>query len=56
MPSSISSSEAVPARSKALLRVDFVRMTASDRPGVAQPVPARDIPPRPWEPKPGTCC
>src|SRR5258708_16119594 len=25
-------------------------MTACDRPGVAQPVPARDIPPRPWGP------
>jgi hypothetical protein len=42
MPSSISSSdfEAV--------RPGFVRLTASDRPGVAQPVPERDIPPRPW--------
>ena len=26
------------------------RLTASDRPGVAQPVPERDIPPRPWGP------
>lgn len=26
----------------------FVRLTASDRPGVAQPVPERDIPARPW--------
>ncbi|MGH8172406.1 MAG: hypothetical protein ACREPX_04625 [Rhodanobacteraceae bacterium] len=25
-----------------------MRLTASDRPGVAQPVPVRDIPPRPW--------
>jgi hypothetical protein len=25
-----------------------VRLTASDRPGVAQPVPERDIPPQPW--------
>src|SRR5258708_40072226 len=33
MPSSISSSE---------------RLTAADRPGVAQPVPERDIPDRPW--------
>ncbi|HKE47230.1 MAG TPA: hypothetical protein VKB52_04135 [Rhodanobacteraceae bacterium] len=24
------------------------RLTASDRPGVAQPVPVRDIPPQPW--------
>ena len=29
-------------------RPGFVRATASDRPGVAQPVPERDIPPRPW--------
>ncbi|MBC7991350.1 MAG: hypothetical protein H7Y19_17455 [Luteimonas sp.] len=25
-----------------------MRLTASDRPGVAQPVPERDIPPQPW--------
>ena len=25
-----------------------IRATASDRPGVAQPVPVRDIPPQPW--------
>lgn len=37
MPSSISSSEFV-----------YARLTASDRPGVAQPVPQRDIPARPW--------
>ncbi len=29
-------------------RAGFVRQTASDRPGVAQPVPVRDIPPQPW--------
>ena len=29
-------------------RPGFVRQTASDRPGVAQPVPVRDIPPQPW--------
>jgi hypothetical protein len=29
-------------------RPGFVRATASDRPGVAQPVPERDIPPQPW--------
>jgi hypothetical protein len=29
-------------------RPGFVRLTASDRPGVAQPVPERDIPERPW--------
>jgi hypothetical protein len=36
MPSSISSSDAA------------VRQTAADRPGVAQPVPVRDVPPLPW--------
>jgi len=30
-------------------RPGFVRLTASDRPGVAQPVPVRDIPPQPWQ-------
>jgi hypothetical protein len=30
------------------VRPGFVRLTASDRPGVAQPVPERDIPERPW--------
>jgi hypothetical protein len=50
MPSSISSSEARPVVSEVLLRAGFVRLTASDRPGVAQPVPQRDIPPRPWRP------
>ena len=30
------------------MRSGFVRQTASDRPGVAQPVPERDIPVRPW--------
>lgn len=29
-------------------RPGFVRATASDRPGVAQPVPERDVPPQPW--------
>src|SRR5512141_283030 len=29
-------------------RPGFVRPTASDRPGVAQPVPVRDIPRQPW--------
>jgi hypothetical protein len=42
MPSSISSSDIASARP------GFVRLTASDRPGVAQPVPVRDIPARPW--------
>jgi hypothetical protein len=44
MPSSISSSDTVP------IRAGFVRLTASDRPGVAQPVPEREIPGRPWRP------
>jgi hypothetical protein len=42
MPSSISSSDIT------VTRPGFVRLTASDRPGVAQPVPVRDIPARPW--------
>ncbi|HKE47231.1 MAG TPA: hypothetical protein VKB52_04140 [Rhodanobacteraceae bacterium] len=43
MPSSTSSSEAA-------LPAAFVpvRLTAADRPGVAQPVPVRDIPVQPW--------
>ncbi len=43
MPSSTSSSEHAVSE-----RPGFVRLTASDRPGVAQPVPERDIPDRPW--------
>ncbi|HWX70030.1 MAG TPA: hypothetical protein VNY25_10040 [Steroidobacteraceae bacterium] len=42
MPSSISSSDI------AITRPGFIRLTASDRPGVAQPVPVRDIPAKPW--------
>jgi hypothetical protein len=42
MRSSTSSSDVNDARP------GFVRQTASDRPGVAQPVPERDIPIRPW--------
>jgi hypothetical protein len=42
MPSSISSSDI------ATTRPGFIRLTASDRPGIAQPVPVRDIPARPW--------
>ena len=43
MHSSISSSEAAAERA-------FVpmRLTASDRPGVAQPVPVRPVPEQPW--------
>ena len=60
MPSSTSSSEAatletlllppgdVVADGAAFERPGFVRQTASDRPGVAQPVPVRDIPLQPW--------
>lgn len=40
MPSSTSSSEAV--------RDPYARETASDRPGVAQPVPVRPVPAQPW--------
>jgi hypothetical protein len=47
MPSSISSSDLANAGAEPL-RPGFVRLTASDRPGVAQPVPVRDIPQRPW--------
>jgi len=42
VPSSTSNSESIEARP------GFVRLTASDRPGVAQPVPERDIPPMAW--------
>lgn len=42
MPSSISSSD------RAITRPGFTRLTAADRPGIAQPVPVRDIPARPW--------
>jgi hypothetical protein len=31
-----------------LRRGDYARVTAADRPGVAQPVPVRDIPAQPW--------
>ena len=63
MPSSISSSDQPGAEVSGALdapattagaaperfeRSGFVRQTASDRPGVAQPVPERDIPARPW--------
>lgn len=37
-----------PADGAAFERSGFVRQTASDRPGVAQPVPVRDIPLQPW--------
>jgi hypothetical protein len=41
MASSISSSEEI-------LRDSSLRLTAADRPGIAQPVPERDIPEQPW--------
>ena len=57
MPSSISNSEqagfamasdgGIPLEER-FERPGFVRLTASDRPGVAQPVPERDIPAQPW--------
>jgi hypothetical protein len=51
MPSSISSSEALPAGA-AVTRErapdQYARHTAADRPGVAQPVPVRPVPEQPW--------
>jgi hypothetical protein len=46
MPSSISSSDVAALRGE--VRPGFVRQTAADRPGVAHPVPVREIPQRPW--------
>lgn len=50
MRSSTSSFESANAAEveRAAVPSDFERQTASDRPGVAQPVPERDIPARPW--------
>jgi hypothetical protein len=59
MPSSISSSDLAaadlatmaadgPPLAERFDRPGFVRQTAADRPGVAQPVPERDVPPQPW--------
>src|SRR5690349_9006574 len=31
-----------------LQRGDYARVTAADRPGVAQPVPVREVPSQPW--------
>ncbi len=47
MPSSTSSSDAA-AIPLVVARAASPRLTASDRPGVAQPVPERDIPEQPW--------
>ena len=30
------------------MRGDYARVTAADRPGVAQPVPVRPVPAQPW--------
>jgi len=38
-----------PGAGEHFVRPGFVRKTASDRPGVAQPVPERDVPPQPWQ-------
>lgn len=46
----MASSDVVTPGGEVLLRAGSVRQTASDRPGVAQPVPVRDIPLRPWGP------
>lgn len=53
MPSSTSSSEPPVAVPKGIVRKEGalpagLRLTASDRPGEAQPVPTRDIPKQPW--------
>jgi hypothetical protein len=48
--SEVAGSEAVARIGEAIVRPGFVRLTAADRPGVAQPVPVRDIPERPWGP------
>jgi hypothetical protein len=54
VPSYISSSEAIPCALAPAARatVDpadrYVRQTAADRPGVAQPVPLRPVPAQPW--------
>jgi hypothetical protein len=54
MPSSTSNFESVGAESMSTAAMHAhasapgLRLTASDRPGMAQPVPERDIPPQPW--------
>ena len=45
MPSSTSSSD-----QRIVSRSGAYRLTAADRPGVAQPVPVRDVPTQPWGP------
>jgi len=48
MHSSISSSNEAGCERSGVGSSGNVRLTAADRPGVAQPVPTRDIPPQPW--------
>lgn len=48
MPSSISNSEPAACETRRRAPPPGLRLTAADRPGVAQPVPERDIPARPW--------
>jgi hypothetical protein len=48
MASSISSSEDIGRNAGRLALPSGLRLTAADRPGVAQPVPERDIPDQPW--------
>ena len=48
MPSSTSSSDAAVIAIPVAQARAGLRLTASDRPGVAQPVPERDIPVQPW--------
>jgi hypothetical protein len=47
MPSSISSSEEIVLDTQHVVP-SGPRLTAADRPGIAQPVPERDIPQQPW--------
>src|SRR5258708_25815012 len=48
MASSISSSSVVVHDIGRLALPSGLRLTAADRPGIAQPVPERDIPDQPW--------
>jgi len=48
MPSSTSSFEVILERPARHAPPPGLRLTAADRPGVAQPVPERDIPAQPW--------
>ncbi|MDR3390008.1 MAG: hypothetical protein P4L92_23470 [Rudaea sp.] len=49
MPSSISSSDIAAAHTSGFEPAGPLRLTAADRPGVAQPVPVRDVPAQPWQ-------